>query len=95
MGISYLFCVTPIVMCLSGLITGLAMSKFKNFRDPRDILKAIGLYVILSIPMTLIFGWRFDYLSFHTEGTVITELISGSILLTILMIGFAKVVRPR
>jgi len=84
----------PIFTGLIGAIAGLAMRKFQNFRDPRNILKAIGFYFIVNIPTTLIFGWMFGSIEYISAGTLIVQLIVNSIFLTILMIVFAKIVRP-
>jgi len=79
---------------LIGLIAGLAMRKFQNFRDTRTIFKAIGFYLAASILLTIVSGWMFGYLGYISLGSIIIGLIIGSIFLTILMIAFAKIVRP-
>jgi hypothetical protein len=90
----YSSCLFPIITGLIGVIAGLAMRKFQNFRDPRNIIKAIGFYFIASIFAILISSWMFGYLAYASVGTLIVQLILGSIFLVILMITFAKIVRP-
>ncbi len=85
-----------------GMIVGLAVNKFKKIRNPVDILKAIGVYFLVSIPII----WSSIYPEFWIAREtgwppvdtyyekVINELVSGSVLLIILMVVFAKIVRP-
>ena len=95
------FDLTPFVTGLIGVIAGLAMRKFPNFREPRNILKAIGFYLILNTLTTIIaeaindyyyFGYIFKSQLISSE--LIIPSILGSIFLAILMIAFAEVVRP-
>lgn len=93
MGLSAIgLCFTPIVIGLLGLIVGLVMKKINKFRSLQDILKAVGINSLIVISYYVL-----DYFTFRYVDTAIMILIASivsSILLIIMMLIFAKVVRP-
>lgn len=87
---AYSLCLGPIVTGLIGLVAGLAIRKIHNFRRFQDILKAVGINAVVIISLFILES----LIGYARVIGLIVPFIGGSVLLVILMLVFAKTVRP-